>query len=144
MISQVFYFHFMTDNRNTLLDSLTPNFFVRNIQETIDFYKLLGFHVTMSVPDEGDCVWCMMTNGNVHVMFQIYESPGGELPQINRTNGGSLLLYIKMNNISNFYESVKDKVTVIKIPEKTFYGTTEFTIIDNNNFLLTFAADDEQ
>jgi uncharacterized glyoxalase superfamily protein PhnB len=72
-------------------------------------------------------------------MFQTYESLADELPEIRRNNGGSLLLYINLKNIREFFESIRDKVNVLKGLEKTFYGATEFSILDNNNYVLTFA-----
>jgi uncharacterized glyoxalase superfamily protein PhnB len=126
------------------MESLSPNIFIKNIDETIAFYKHLGFHLIMSVPEDGNnLVWAMMMNGNVTVMFQTYESLGEELPQISRKDGGSLLLYIRLTHIIEFFDSVKDKATVLKGLEKTFYGATEFSILDNNNYVLTFAEDIE-
>ena len=122
------------------MESLAPNIFTNNIQETVALYTLLGFEVTMSVPEKGDeLVWVMMVNGSVTVMFQTYSSLADELPEISRKGGGSLLLYITLKDIWGFFESVKDKVRVLKGLEKTFYGATEFSILDNNNYVLTFA-----
>lgn len=126
------------------MESLSPNIFVKDIDETIAFYKHLGFQLIASVPDDGsNLVWAMMMNGNVTIMFQTYESLGNELPEISRKDGSSLLLYIKLARIIDFFESVKDKVTVLKGLEKTFYGATEFSILDNNNYVLTFAENIE-
>lgn len=125
------------------MDSLTPNLFIKSMSETVQFYKMLGFEITMSVPDEGEYVWCMMSKGKTNIMFQSFESLGDELPQIKRIEGAPLLLYFKMKGLTNFYNSIKQKVNILKEPEVTFYGATEFTIIDNNNFLLTFAEDDK-
>jgi len=36
------------------MESLSPNIFVSNMPETIAFYKMLGFNVIMSVPENGD------------------------------------------------------------------------------------------
>jgi uncharacterized glyoxalase superfamily protein PhnB len=122
------------------MDSLSPNIFVENMNETINFYKTLGFEIKMSVPETGeDLVWAMMTNGGVTVMFQTFDSLNDSLPQISRTNGGSLLFYINLKNIRGFFERIKDKVAVLSGLEKTFYGATEFSILDNNNYVLTFA-----
>lgn len=122
------------------MESLSPNIFVNDMKATVSFYRILGFEITMSVPETGDdLVWAMMTNGKVAVMFQTFESLADDLPQINRTDGGSLLLYINLTNIQSFFEEIKDKVTVLKGLEKTFYGATEFSILDNNNYVLTFA-----
>jgi len=122
------------------MESLAPNIFVSNMQETIAFYKVLGFNITMSVPDNGeDLVWAMMVNGSVTVMFQTYESLGESLPEISRKDGGSLLLYINLKDIRSFFDSIKDKVKVLSGLDVTFYGATEFSILDNNNYVLTFA-----
>jgi len=125
------------------MDSLSPNIFVKDIGETIDFYKIIGFKVAMTVPEEGDFVWVMMTCGEVSFMFQTIESLGSELPEISRLNGGSLLLYIQIKEIKKFHDKVKDNVKIIKGLEKTFYGATEFSILDNNGYILTFAENEE-
>jgi len=125
------------------MDSLSPNIFVKSMNETIAFYKSIGFNLLMTVPAEGDeFVWAMMTNGAVTFMFQTFASLGEELPQISRTNGGSLLFYINIKGIRAFFDEVKDKVTILKGLEKAFYGPTEFSMLDNNNYVLTFAEDE--
>ena len=122
------------------MESLAPNIFVSDMLKTVAFYKNLGFNVTMSVPESGDdLVWAMMANGSVSIMFQTFESLAEELPEISRKGGGSLLFYINLKNIRAFFEEIKDKVKVLKGLEKTFYGATEFSILDNNNYVLTFA-----
>lgn len=125
------------------MESISPNIFVHDINKTIEFYKILGFKVILTVPDNGeDLVWAMMTNGAVTFMFQTFASLGPDLPVISRQNGGSLLLYINVKNIRQFFEEIKDSVTVLKGLEKTFYGATEFSIADNNDYVLTFAEDE--
>lgn len=123
------------------MDSLSPNIFVKDINATIAFYEQLGFSMIMSVPQkgEGDLVWAMLTNGNVTIMFQTFESIGDTLPAISRQDGGSLLLYIRLPRIHDFFSRIKDKVNVVQVLGKTFYGATEFSITDNNNYVLTFA-----
>lgn len=122
--------------------SISPNIFVKNLLATIDYYKLLGFEVTVTVPEEGDLVFAMMVCGSVTFMFQTFESLSEELPQVLRQDGGSLLLYIHVKDIRKFHERIKDKVNIIKGLETTFYGATEFSILDLNNYVLTFAEDE--
>jgi uncharacterized glyoxalase superfamily protein PhnB len=124
------------------MESLSPNIFVKNMTETIEFYKTLGFQLIMTVPETGsEFVWAMMLNGSITFMFQTFESLAEELPEITRQNGGSLLFYIKLTGLLAFFEEIKEKVTVLKGLEKTFYGATEFSILDNNGYVLTFAED---
>ena len=125
------------------MDSISPNIFVKDINETIKYYQGIGFEIVMTVPEEGDFVWVMMSCGNVNFMFQTFDSLGAELPSISREDGGSLLLYIQTKEIRGFHDKIKDKVNVIKGLEKTFYGATEFSIIDNNGFILTFAENEK-
>ena len=125
------------------MDSISPNIFVRDINETIKFYQYLGFKVAMTVPEQGDLIWVMMTCGNVTFMFQTFDSLGSELPTVSRQDGGSLLLYIQTKEIRLLHDKIKDKVNVIKELEKTFYGATEFAIQDINGYILTFAEDEK-
>lgn len=125
------------------MDTVSPNIFVSDINQTIAFYKQLGFNIVATVPEQGDIFWAMMTCGNVTFMFQTFENLGNDLPMISRQNGGSLLLYVQTTEIRKLFNHVKDKVKVVKGLEKTFYGATEFSIEDNNGYLLTFAEDEK-
>lgn len=122
------------------METVSPNIFVNDIHATIDFYKLLGFieQDQVTLPS-GEKIFSLMTNGTVTFMFQTFNSIEGQHPIVSRTDGGSLLLYIKMKGIHDYFEKVKANVPVLTGLEKTFYGATEFSIRDNNNYLLTFA-----
>lgn len=122
------------------MERLVPNIFVNDMKETIAFYEAIGFKTTMSVPEHGEeFVWVNMVNGGVTLMFQTLESLKNDLPEISRRNGGSLLLYINLKNIQQFFDDIKGNVTLLTGLEKTFYGATEFSIKDNNGYVLTFA-----
>ncbi len=124
------------------MESLAPNIFVKDMNATIAFYKQLGFETVMTVPEKGDYDWAMMMNQGVTFMFQTFNNLGKALPEINRENGGSLLFYVKLKGIRAFHDKIKDKVKVIVELDKTFYGATEFSIVDNNGYVLTFAEDE--
>ncbi|MBK6346510.1 MAG: VOC family protein [Bacteroidales bacterium] len=124
------------------METVSPNIFVSDLQKTIEFYKMLGFDLAVTVPDTGDPVFAMMVCGSVTFMFQSFDSLGVELPEISRQDGGSLLLYIQLKGIRALYERIKGRVTILKGLEKTFYGATEFSIRDINNYVLTFAEDE--
>ncbi len=125
------------------METVSPNIFVNDIKSTIEFYKLLGFNIVATVPEEGgELVFALMMNGETTFMFQTFASIEGKLPWISRSNGGSLLLYVKLKGIRRFYEEVSNKVKILTHLETTFYGATEFSILDNNNYMLTFAEDE--
>ncbi|MFD2144585.1 VOC family protein [Mucilaginibacter antarcticus] len=122
------------------MESLTPNIFTKDMKASIAFYKLLGFKISMQLPEEGDeLVWANLSNGGVNIMLQSFDSLGNDLPEVNRANGASLLLYINVKNIRELFEQVKDKVVVLKNIDVTFYGATEFSVKDSNGYVLTFA-----
>ncbi len=123
----------------TNMESLSPNLFVKDMSETIRFYEKLGFKLVMTVPEQGDYLWAMMTCDEITFMFQTLESLGEEMPEIKRTKGGSLLFYIQVSDIRKLFQRIEKEVLVVKGLEKTFYGATEFSIVDNNGFILTFA-----
>jgi len=125
------------------MKSISPNIFVKDLAATITFYTKLGFTVADEVTTpEGEKVFALMTSGSVVFMFQTFNSIEGKLPMVSRGDGGSLLLYISVDNIAEYYDHIKEQVTVLTSLEKTFYGATEFSICDNNNYLLTFAQHD--
>ena len=124
------------------MESVAPNIFVKDINATIAFYEQLGFEKIMTVPETGEYDWAMMTNHGVTFMFQTLTSLGDILTEIKRSDGGSLLFYIRMKGVRAFHDEIKDKAKVIVELNKTFYGATEFSIVDNNGYVLTFAEDE--
>ncbi|MDP4265605.1 MAG: VOC family protein [Bacteroidota bacterium] len=125
------------------METVSPNIFVNDLQATIEYYQKLDFQIVTSVPDEsGKMIFVLMMNGTTTFMFQTFKSIENQLSSVSRSNGGSLLLYIKMKGIRNFFEKIKEKVNILSGLEKTFYGATEFSVIDPNNFMLTFAEDE--
>ena len=126
------------------MESLSPNIFVHDLNKTIEFYKILGFSIVTTVPESGELDWAMMSCGKVTVMFQTFKNLADKLPEISRKDGGSLLLYIQLTGIRGFFETIKNKVPILHGLEKTFYGATEFSVKDNNGYVLTFAEDEKQ
>ena len=123
------------------LKKLTPNLMVEDVNETVAFYKdVLGFALLASVPEEGQFNWAMMKHGGVEIMFQSRASLTGDVPQFEgKAIGGSLTLYIDVEDIKGLYANLQNRVTLLHDMATTFYGTREFTIQDCNGYILTFA-----
>ena len=81
------------------MESVSPNIFVKDIKKTIEFYKILGFEVMEAVPDNDKPIFVLMTCGKINFMFQAFNSIGNDLQIVSRQDGGSLLLYIKLNGM---------------------------------------------
>jgi lactoylglutathione lyase len=134
----------MKEERVTMtvaLKKLTPNLMVEHVNDTVAFYKdVLGFTLLASVPEEGEFNWAMMKRDAVEMMFQSRASLTGELSIFQgKEIGGSLTLYIDVENIKGLYTQAQNRVTMLHEMTTTFYGTREFTIQDCNGYILTFA-----
>ena len=125
-----------------MYESITPNIMVKDVRETIKFYKVkLGFEIILTVPEEGDFAFAIMGKDNINIMFQeqnnlIEEYKSLKTEEIKPT----FTLFITVKNIEKLYEEVKEKVEIAKEMHKTFYGKDEFAIFDNNGNILTISS----
>ena len=123
------------------MKSLSPNLMVNDVSQTLEFYiKTLGFKKVMTVPDSGNLVWAMVQSGAITFMFQEKKNIKEEYPQLAQfEKGGGLSFYINVTNVQELYDNIKGKVKIVKELYKTFYGSTDFAIEDNNGYILTFS-----
>lgn len=113
------------------------------MQGSLAYYQALGFALVNCVPPDSETpVWAMLQCGEVVMMLQTFESLGKDLPEVRREGGGSLLFYVQVKGIRAFFERISKQVQVLKGLEKTFYGATEFSIADCNDYVWTFAEDE--
>lgn len=126
----------MTNN----LKKLHINLMVDEVQNTLDYYESIGFTTIQKAPSVSP-EWAMIQKDNISLMFQSTKSLTTEFPQLkNQSTGRPLTLWIQTENIGNYYEEIKDKVTIIKELGITAYnGATEFVIEDNNGFIFHFS-----
>lgn len=134
---------------NPKLQSITSNLLVKDVDQTVDYYKnKLGFDLEMSVPrDDGKLQWAMVSRDNVAIMLQERESFIEEVPELSDVPiGGSFTLFVRIEGLDNYYEkiAVMDEVEIFREPNITFYGMKEFTIRDLNGYILTFAEPQEE
>lgn len=120
--------------------SFTPNIGVRDVDETVRFYcDVLGFDLVMSVPESGPGVWAMVGSGGTFVMFEQLKSLTDECPELDADKTpGALTFYIRVKGMGELYEKLNARGLLIRELGKTSYGTEEFSIADNNGYILTF------
>lgn len=127
---------------------------VGNVKETVNFYEThLGFEVTMAVPASEDnvrtdletdeeIVYTLVERDGVEIMFQEAESLRSDVPAFSDSAiGGSICLYIDVEDIEVFYEALSDDAEVVKELDTTWYGMKEFYIRDINGYILGFAEE---
>lgn len=121
---------------------LTPNLVVPDVSRTVDFYRdVLEFEVAATMPDRRPYTWAMLGRDDVVLTVQSRESIGSEIPALReRPIGGSLALYIDVDDVDTLYDGLKHRVAVVVDPHATFYGTREFYVQDCNGYILGFAS----
>jgi uncharacterized glyoxalase superfamily protein PhnB len=133
------------------MKKLTPNLAVKNVRETVNYYvENLGFKLLMAVNDDrsamGDelvdgkeYVWANVLCGDVAFMFQREDSFVEDIGEIYSEVGSSATYYMEIENIDAFYETLKDKVEIVKAIDTIWYGAREFYIRDCNGYVLGFS-----
>jgi uncharacterized glyoxalase superfamily protein PhnB len=127
------------------LKSLIVNLMVADVQRSVDFYnRIFGFEVITTVPGENELVFALIKLDEVSIMFQSIKSYNDARPEsLGQKVGGSILLYIDVNNIEEVYKKAKaGKAEIAVDMHKTFYGTHEFTIKDCDGYMVSFAEDE--
>jgi len=56
-----------------------------------------------------------------------------------RPLGGTLTLFIDVEDIRGSYQELKDRVEVVMPLETKWYGVTEFAFLDPDGYVITFA-----
>jgi len=128
------------------LNSLTPNLMVNDVEETVEYYTdVLGFTLLMTVPETGKLDWAMVKRNDVVLMFQTKKSLTSDLPRMaGEKPGGGTTFYIKVDRITEIHEELfNNEVEIISELESTFYNTIEFSVVDVNGYVLTFAEEQE-
>ncbi len=139
---------------NVMYKKLTTNMMVEDVSRTVDFYsEVLGFEFFMGVPENSQEItttkqkgqalgFAIMKCGNIEMMFQAKQSLAKEIPEFEGMEiGGALTFYIEVQDVKGLYAKLKDKVTILKDMQTTFYGKQEFYIRDCNGYILTFAGE---
>ena len=119
------------------MKKLSPILWTKNLHETISFYEqVLGFRgITGDFPN-----FVSLTREEVEIMFIV---PNNEPEEGNeekffrkcRITGN---LFIVMQQVDLFWETVKDKATVKTEIADREYMMRDFSILDNNGYELVF------
>lgn len=129
------------------LKALTPNLIVEDVNKTVKYYQdTFGFEIILTVPDSGVYDFALLKLDNVSIMFQSLKGYVEALPD-NRDQkvGGTLFLYIDVENLDEVYEKVKSvNAEVVVDINTTFYGAREFTMKDCDGYLLIFAEHQDE
>jgi uncharacterized glyoxalase superfamily protein PhnB len=123
------------------IKKLTPNLVVRDVQASLDFYrKVLGLEVGFTVPETSPYVFGSVTNITVEVFFNEQKTVAAEYPNLAKTIGGSLTLYMEVDSLQAVLERVQQANAKITMPvTEQFYGMKEFAFEDPDGYTITIA-----
>lgn len=120
---------------------LTPNLILVDVSRSLAFYAdTLGFSRGMTVPDAEPFVFGSVTAGAIEIFFNDQREAAKEYPDLAaRPIGASGTLFIEVQGIETYYDSIKDRVTVTVPLFTQWYGMKEFVIADPDGYVITFA-----
>ena len=123
------------------LTKLTPNLIVSSVERSIAFYRdVLGFAVQTTVPEASPYVFAIVQSGGVEIFLNAPEPATTEYPAFkDRPIGGTLTLFIQVDDVRGAHEALKGRVSIVMPLEKKWYGVTEFAFTDPDGYIITFA-----
>ncbi len=117
---------------------LSPLLAVRNVEETIEFYKnILGFETGMVFPDENNPEYADLSKDGMVMMFLLANNMGiGSDEKL----GIGVNLYMEIDgDIDEYYAELKNKsVKFVYDIKDEHFGIRDFAIEDIDGYQLTF------
>lgn len=125
------------------LYEITPMLWTKSITETVAFYEsVLGFSSKTQFPD-----FVLLSRDDTRLMFSTPQEEPEDckepenaepfFPKAHLTGN----IYIFVDEVDRFWESVKDKARVKTSIADRAYLMRDFSILDNNGYELVFGED---
>jgi len=116
-----------------LRQRLVPALLVKNMPETLAFYRTLGFEITGGNPDQERPTWAEVNRDGVVLQFHT-EPPCGTPPE--PVCSGTFYFYPE--NVGALVDEFREKVQFAWGPAVMEYGMREFGVQDPNGYYLAF------
>lgn len=111
-----------------------PALLVGDMNETLAFYKNLGFCLTGCHPDKTNPTWAEVQRDSV--VFQFHTEPPSGTPPTPVCSG---TFYLFPDSVAALVEEFRGKVQFSWGPEVMDYGMREFGIQNPNGYYIAFA-----
>ena len=124
------------DVKEILLESM-----VKDVGESIAFYtRALGFELLASEKDElGKVYWAKLGFKDFLISLNDEKRLRRESAFMReRPVGGSICLCIVVDEIINLHADFSQRFKLLDHPHLTPCGATQFSLLDNNGYVLTF------
>ena len=120
------------------LTSVAPCFTVADVGGTMRWYEHKLRFEAHPFPKNEPHAFCILVRDQIEIMLQRID--GYQKPSLyNERSGGVWDAYIRIRGVKEFYESIQDKVEILRPLEKQFYGDWEFEVKDLNGYVLVFS-----
>lgn len=116
-----------------LSQRLVPALLVKDMAETLAFYRALGFALAGCYPDQQRATWAEVVRDGVALQFHT-EPPSGT-PAAPICSG---TFYFYPEDVETLAEELRGKVDFAWGPEVMEYGMREFGVQDPNGYYLAF------
>ena len=125
----------------TRFTSVTPNLVCGDIAASLAFYRdVLGFAVSMSVPDTPPYVFVGLLRDGVPVFLNDVKAVAEDSPSMASTpGGGTATMFFTVTDVDALYAVVAPQSTVVMPIKTQFYGMREFAVTDPDGHVITFA-----
>lgn len=119
---------------------IIPELLVEDMAKTVIFYKeILGFIPEIVFPEK-EPIFVQVKRDDIRVMVYARSEFEKEIPKLKKVKmGGSVLLYMMVKKVEDFYKQIHKRVTIVQPLHKTDYGALEFTMADCNGYLIAFS-----
>jgi len=125
----------------TRFTSVTPNLVCRDIAASLAFYRdVLGFSISMSVPDAAPYVFVGLERDGVPVFLNDVTAASADVPSMAALPpGGTATLFFIVTDVDALHAVVAPRATIVMPLKTQFYGMREFAVTDPDGHVITFA-----
>jgi len=124
------------------LTGVTPNLITSDVDRSTVFYRdVLGFEVKASVPDQPPFVFVWLERDGVSIFLNAEAAARQESPDATWLTVGKsgVTMFIQMEGIGELWAQVQGRAPVAMPLKDQWYGMTEFSVMDPDGYLVTFA-----
>jgi catechol 2,3-dioxygenase-like lactoylglutathione lyase family enzyme len=113
--------------------------FVARVEATRDFFKRLGFAVSVEIPDGGSVGFAMLERDGVQVMVETLDN-GHEPPALRNVTKASrhAAVFVEVDDLDAVIAALDGEKILVE-RHKTFYNSDELTYQEPGGHLVTFA-----
>ena len=113
--------------------------FVERVEATRDFFKRVGFVVSVEIPDGGAVGFAMLERDGVHVMVETLDNDHEPQALRNVTKASRhAALFVEVDELDAVIAALDGEKILVE-RHKTFYNSDELTYQEPGGHLVTFA-----